>query len=246
MSLDFSNFKVLIVDDHPVNRILISSQLKQLGCYTDEAVDARHALELLNTREFDIVITDCNMPDVSGFELAQSIRFSSMAKKIYIVGYTIMTENDIKNKCINAGMNDCIFKPVSLNDLCLMFERFSRLQAEDIISIESITEIVGGNRDVLKVILKKIQIANSKDKDDLIICNFDLNVKRLKKISHRIKGAAMIVKAERLQISCDKLLQVDFEDEKNMSDFVADVINEINVLDKFIEEFVFDNLSDIK
>lgn len=245
MSLEFQHFKVLIVDDHPINRILLSSQLKQLGCYAEEALDARHALELLNTCKFDIVITDCNMPDISGFELAQLIRRSDIAKEMYIVGYTIMTENDVENKCINAGMNDCIFKPVSLNDLCLMFKRF-KLSSENIISIESIIEIVDGDRDILKVILKKIQMANSKDKDDLIISNDNLNVKCLKKISHRIKGAAMIVKAERLQVSCDKLLQVDFEDKKYMSDFVADIVNEINVLDKFIEEFIFNNLSDIK
>src|SRR6185437_4346013 len=65
---------VLIVDDHPVNRLVLKRQVTALGYASEEAGDGREGLEKWRTGQFRLVITDCNMPEMNGYELARAIR----------------------------------------------------------------------------------------------------------------------------------------------------------------------------
>ncbi|WP_196297896.1 response regulator [Hafnia alvei] len=107
--------KILIVDDHPVNRLLLRRQLDTLGYKVDEAGDGNSALILINENRYDLVITDVNMPNMDGVTLTQHIR--SFDTDIIIWGLTANTFTQDKEKCIEIGMNECFFKPINLQKL---------------------------------------------------------------------------------------------------------------------------------
>lgn len=107
--------KVLIVDDHPINRLLLTDQLKQIGFNTATAEDGCDALDFMANNHVDIILTDVNMPNMNGYQLASHIR--GIQNYIPIIGVTANAIAEEKQRCINAGMNDCVSKPVSLSVL---------------------------------------------------------------------------------------------------------------------------------
>jgi two-component system sensor histidine kinase EvgS len=111
---------ILVVDDYPANRLLLSRQLSWLGHQVLEAEDGQQGLEQWSEYEFDLVITDCNMPVVSGYELAGAIRDEERCQGLsptVILGLTANAQPEEKIRCIEAGMDDCLFKPIRLEEL---------------------------------------------------------------------------------------------------------------------------------
>lgn len=106
---------VLIVDDHPINRLLLTDQLNKIGFSTATAEDGCDALKFMANNHIDIILTDVNMPNMNGYQLATKVR--EMGLLIPIIGVTANAIAEEKQRCISAGMNDCVSKPVSINIL---------------------------------------------------------------------------------------------------------------------------------
>ncbi|MDH4249152.1 MAG: chemotaxis response regulator CheY [Deltaproteobacteria bacterium] len=110
--------KVLVVDDFATMRRIITNVLKQLG-YENifEAEDGSKALQILETEKIDFVITDWNMPQMSGLDLLKAIRASEDKKMIPVLMVTAeaMQENIIK--AAQAGVNNYIIKPFDAKTL---------------------------------------------------------------------------------------------------------------------------------
>jgi two-component system sensor histidine kinase EvgS len=108
---------ILIVDDHSANRILLSTQLQQLGAKVTTASHGEQALELIAENRFCLMITDVSMPGMSGMALAEKIRQREMALeevRIPIIGLTAFVQPEIFDQAIAAGMDLCLRKPISL------------------------------------------------------------------------------------------------------------------------------------
>lgn len=103
---------VLVVDDHPINRYLLTDQLKSIGFQTAMANDGLDALEYLKKECVDIILTDVNMPNMDGYALTMYLR--NKGCELPIIGITANALAEEKQRCIDAGMNDCLSKPVSL------------------------------------------------------------------------------------------------------------------------------------
>ncbi|MDH5751769.1 MAG: response regulator [Deltaproteobacteria bacterium] len=117
MPLD-PKMSVLVVDDFATMRRIITNVLKQLGYETIyEAEDGTKALQILETEKVDFVITDWNMPQMSGLDLLKAIRASEDKKNIPVLMVTAeaMQENIIK--AAQAGVNNYIIKPFDAKTL---------------------------------------------------------------------------------------------------------------------------------
>ncbi|WP_236611193.1 two-component system sensor histidine kinase RcsC [Providencia burhodogranariea] len=110
-----SSYQVLIVDDHPINRMLLSDQISSIGFSTSSAVDGLDALKYMENHVIDIVLTDVNMPNMDGYELASALRKAGYTLPIIALTANAMAEE--KQRCINAGMNDCLSKPTKISTL---------------------------------------------------------------------------------------------------------------------------------
>ncbi len=111
---------VLLVDDHPVNRMLIVRQVRTLGYAAQTADDGVQALEMWKSGRFALVITDCHMPHMDGYELARNIRrLESEAgrERVPIIACTANALQGEAETCFAAGMDDFLVKPLELAQL---------------------------------------------------------------------------------------------------------------------------------
>jgi len=111
------NIYVLIVDDNPINRKVVGGTCKRLNWQSDAANDGKQAIALLEKKEYDLVLMDCQMPEMDGYEATQVIRDTSSSVKnhhIPIIAVTANTGEENRNRCLDAGMDDFITKPIKL------------------------------------------------------------------------------------------------------------------------------------
>jgi len=112
-----SDERVLVVDDHPTNRTLLVQQLQQLGVQALAAVDGREALDMLARAHYTMVITDCEMPHMDGYELAQAVRGNQALAAMPIIACTAHALPEVSMRCRAAGMDEVLTKPIRLADL---------------------------------------------------------------------------------------------------------------------------------
>tara|TARA_R110001599_G_C12276844_1_gene662665 strand:- start:11922 stop:14042 length:2121 start_codon:yes stop_codon:yes gene_type:complete len=119
---------LLIVDDNEFNRLVLTRQLALLGYTAEESSDGKEALEKLKRTNYALIITDCHMPRMNGFELARNIRqiesIRPSGHKTVVIAYTADAMSESKAKCLEAGMDDVLIKPVSLEVLGSMLEQW--------------------------------------------------------------------------------------------------------------------------
>ena len=207
---------ILVVDDYPANRLLLNRQLSYLGHRVTEAEDGEQGLEQWREHEFDVVISDCNMPGISGYELAGAIRDEERAYGLpstLILGFTANAQPEEKIRCLEAGMDDCLFKPILLADLSAWLG--ARFAADVLAPVEGqpttgidltgLELYVGEDRALINHLLRELAETNRDDRIHLLKAHDDDNHPRLQELAHRIKGSARMVRAERLIECCEDL-----------------------------------------
>lgn len=106
---------VLLVEDNPINQLILRDQLETLGCTVELAADGRQALARWQQDVFNVVLTDVNMPHLNGYELARALRQRNYRGPI--IGATANAMHEENERCLAAGMNRCLLKPVDLRTL---------------------------------------------------------------------------------------------------------------------------------
>jgi class 3 adenylate cyclase len=104
---------LLVVDDNRVNRLLIARTLEQLGHRVSFAENGRQALEALRARPVDLVLLDIEMPEMNGYETLDALQADAKLRDIPVVMMSSVEEVDSVARCIEAGAEDYLFKPVN-------------------------------------------------------------------------------------------------------------------------------------
>ncbi|WP_373973791.1 response regulator [Chitinibacter sp. SCUT-21] len=113
-------YRVLLVEDNPVNRIVAVKLLEKLGCKVLTAENGQKAVDLLCERDFDVVFMDLQMPEMDGLEATRCIRQSLQPVRdanIPIIALTANALTEDKQHCFEAGMNDFLVKPIQTEAL---------------------------------------------------------------------------------------------------------------------------------
>ncbi len=118
--------EVLLVDDNVVNMVLNNRMMKSLapGIHLTEAVNGLQALEECKKKQFSIILMDVQMPIMSGIEATQNIRMLPGYEHVPIIGVTAGNVLGEKEKCLEAGMNDFLPKPVRKADLLEVLKKY--------------------------------------------------------------------------------------------------------------------------
>lgn len=127
--------KVLVVDDNAANRMLLAKQLAWLGHHAHVAVGGLEGFAMWQKHKFDVIVTDCNMPQMNGYQFTQHIREHEACtgqSAVYILGFTANAMHEIIERCLAAGMNGCLFKPCSINSLAEALNRFDGTVTEPV------------------------------------------------------------------------------------------------------------------
>jgi len=118
--------RVLVAEDNPVNQLLIKRLFEKLGHRIDLAANGREAVTMATDLQYDIIFMDCAMPHMDGYAATAVLREreQSSARRTPIVALTANAMSEDRRRCVDAGMDDHLSKPVSLEDIRSALERW--------------------------------------------------------------------------------------------------------------------------
>ncbi|HCT8842530.1 TPA: two-component system sensor histidine kinase/response regulator SagS [Pseudomonas aeruginosa] len=125
------NTRVLLVEDNPVNQLVAKGLLHKLGCQVWIAEHGLNALKMLEEHPIDLVLMDCNMPVMDGYEATRQIRDSGRWGGLPIIALTANALPDERERCRAAGMDDYLAKPFHRDELKAILDRWCPLAASD-------------------------------------------------------------------------------------------------------------------
>lgn len=204
---------ILIVDDHAPNRLLLSQQLEFAGHRSVAVESGSQALLAWSqaSSPFDVVITDCNMPEMSGFELARRLRqLEQIAGNapIPIFGLTAMAEQDVASRARNAGMTDCLFKPIEMATLLARIESSGEISAPAATEssiIKTLDKLAKSNPRAFEDLALTFIEQNQKDIAELATYIEAIDYPRIAITAHNILGGARLIAAADLENSSKEL-----------------------------------------
>ena len=116
-SVTLSGVNLLVVEDNKTNQMLAAAMLKKLGATVTMVDNGRQAVEVLENKEFDAVLMDCQMPVMDGYEATRTIRSQLGLSNLPIIAMTANAMIGDRETCLEAGMDDYIAKPVSMSEI---------------------------------------------------------------------------------------------------------------------------------
>ena len=161
-------FNILLVDDEIKITEVINAYLDKEGYNTFIAHDGQKALELFTQEEFDLVILDRMLPDISGEEICKRIRETSL---VHIIMLTAKTEDDDKIDGFNLGCDDYVCKPFNVKELVLRIKAvFRKIENEEIIKVGDEIEVNTLSHEV-KIRGTEVSLTNTEYKILLLLVN---------------------------------------------------------------------------
>lgn len=223
---------ILVAEDNPVNQKVALLQLRELGFFATVVANGRESIAVLKQAEFDAVLMDVQMPEMDGYEATKAIREweRETGKHVPIIAMTASAGASEREKCIEAGMDDYLSKPVTYDKLdAVLFKwvesheeqnspagektmqepirethSFGVPQAE-VVDLNGLTELLGPEEaiEVLKLFVDSTEDLISQ----IVEASARHDAKALKEAAHQLKGAASSVGANTIARACMDLEQ---------------------------------------
>ncbi|MHC8383983.1 transporter substrate-binding domain-containing protein [Pseudomonas sp. LB3P14] len=226
-----SPLNILIVEDHLPSQYLLEQQITYLGHHAITANNGLEGLAIWQEQDIDVVLTDCNMPEISGYEMTRSIRSletSLGVKPCTIIGLTADAQREALEQCLTSGMNEALAKPINLAMLnrlipTLDSQHKGQSNAHSTIAMEIQHEIaehvITSNNQELQALEEALRL---------------LDLSALGRIAHKLKGTAYVLNSQSLLQLCVLLeeLTASNDETETIRRAVADLIlalNEINL-----------------
>jgi len=259
------NRHILIVDDIQTNILTAKALLGKLGYMTDQAKNGFEAVEKYKTNSYDLILMDCQMPVMDGFEASRQIRLNEKKIKTDQVPIIAMTGNAFQSdqqKCFDAGMDDFIAKPVDPGILSQKInsnliktglkpqkeklETTSEKQENDNIEIQT-TQLMCFNKDklierfendeeMIKIVLDSFVEEAAELMEKLEGSVNQNDIEETRLNSHALKGSAANVNADLLRYAALELENMAKTDQSDLFELkFKDIINEYNSFTKAVK-----------
>jgi two-component system, NarL family, sensor histidine kinase EvgS len=207
---------VLLVDDHPINRMVLLKQVNMLGYAALVTENGLDALDAWNAGGVGAIVTDCNMPEMDGYQLSRHIRDCEARNghaRVPIIACTANALGGEAEKCFAAGMDDYLAKPIDLAGLAQKLAHWLPGQdgihppaaAAGVLEPQVLAELSGGDAAVERDILARFGRCNAEDARKLAEAAERRDAHASAQAAHRIKGASRAIGAERLAAACEQV-----------------------------------------
>jgi len=213
----------LVVDDNRINRRVATTMLERLGwAHVAEAENGLQALDLLKSSAFDLVLMDCEMPVMDGFASVRQIRLweeENSKPACLIIALTARVQEGDRERCINAGMNDYLTKPLQFVELEAAIKRRVNEDATAHLSLEQVNSadipVIDDSRyeKMCALLREGVQefyhdyLTATKTKLDEIRSRSDMPLETSARLIHSIRGSAANVGAAKLHDLAEQLEQ---------------------------------------
>ncbi len=114
--------RILVVEDNQTNQLVVTGFLEKLGYQADVLSNGEEALQAIQKQTYDLILMDCHMPQLDGFEVAQRIRATPPPVRPRIVALTASTQKEDIERCFAVGMDGFLSKPLILSDLIAVLQ----------------------------------------------------------------------------------------------------------------------------
>jgi PAS domain S-box-containing protein len=203
--------RILVVEDHPVNQKVLANQLRELGLQYSVAASGTQALDLLAKENFDLVLMDCQMPGMDGYETTRRIRLlPTDARQTPVIALTANAGSGFREACLAAGSNDYLSKPYTeaalaavLTQWLPQLDPFSKRAA--LLDLPALHARYPGNPDL---VAELAAVFNSTTESSLVKLRNGIEqgeIESCRKEAHALKGAAASVRATAIQEGAARL-----------------------------------------
>ena len=250
--------EVLIVDDHPTNRELLSRQIKMMGLRVTTADSGRAGIALWRDNRFAMIITDCHMPDMDGYEMTRTIRNIETLEGLPRIPVIAWTANALKEESElieAAGMDALLVKPVSMKILRDTLAKWLDLNADAeniIVASDSLPDINNSQHTHTPIDYSVLDVViPSKDEQPQLLRDFLNHIRSdrsaltdmlaqkdgaaLRSTAHRMKGSCNMVGAVRLSSACTGIEKIATTGDMNK---VRTLVAELDIALLELERFV--------
>lgn len=203
-----SIYKILLVDDNAVNMLLAKSIVKSLipSAKIFEAFNGLEAVAQFEEEKPDIIFMDIQMPEMSGYEATKNIRLRETDFKTPIIALTAGTVKGEHYRCIEAGMDDYLSKPVLVSDIAEMIKKYlgPKVEGSEVhneqngIKLAKLEEYRNSDPEFFKELLEVSYTNISKLKSTLIKNKEEKNLHSIKQTGHALKGVGLNLDFENL------------------------------------------------
>jgi signal transduction histidine kinase/DNA-binding response OmpR family regulator len=206
---DFAKATILVVEDNHVNQKVVTAILRKKGYHVDIANHGREALEYLELLAYDLVLMDVQMPILDGLETTRTIRRDSRFAQLPIVAMTAHAMSGDRERCLAAGMNGYIAKPVNPSTLLRTIEEYLEMRnappaVEDWSTVHLVPGDPGLLAEVQRLFLRVAPETVEKLHSLLQACDLpatELEATRLRNWATQVAAARVADAASRIEIS---------------------------------------------
>jgi CheY-like chemotaxis protein len=203
--------RILVAEDQQVNWMLVERMLNKRGASAVNAADGHQALEMLAAEHYDLVLMDCQMPGLDGYDTASEIRRREAAENRTRVPIIAMTANAMfgdRERCLEAGMDDYVAKPITLDVLDETLDRWLPSTPADAPVLEparlaELRTIFPGEE--LTTMLQDLAAAIASDVDQIDAAAAEGDRATLAAAAHRLKNSAGMIGATALAQAAARL-----------------------------------------
>jgi CheY-like chemotaxis protein len=195
-----------VIDDHPINRLVLTKQLRSIGHAAIAVSNGMDALAEMERGGIGVVFSDCHMPGMSGYEFTREVRAveaTRSATRVPIIACTANAMEGEAARCLESGMDAYLTKPINLQRLRQVLQQW--MPGGDPIDRTVLADVSAGDPAKEQELIKMFWTYNLEDVKDLRGAVAAADVAAVAGAAHRIKGASRAVGALGLAETCEKV-----------------------------------------
>jgi signal transduction histidine kinase/DNA-binding response OmpR family regulator len=206
----FKGLRILIAEDNLVNVKVLNAQLERLNIKADIAYDGKEALDLHNKAAYDIIISDCHMPNIDGFELAQTLTKKPQSRPLWLIAVTADALSGAAEKCTAAGFDDYMAKPCPQEEITnklnnayrqLLKKQQKSKPTKNIFTLFNLDTLLKNNEhdsELSKNVGRLFITSWQKEKQQWLHAIENKDYKHIQALAHKLKGSTRYISNDKI------------------------------------------------